>query len=293
MEAWFSGSSRLSRQSSGSKWVAALLVVAIAVVIGVFVYREKQAREAASAPPFAVAGSSSASSTAVHDATLPQHPIGGPATASTASLPPLDQSDDEILAGLLALASDGALKSVLRTDAIVSRMVATIDALPKQSVGMNVIPLRTPTGRFQVVSDDGNFVASKKNAERYATYMYVADRIDPNAAAAWYKRNYSLFQQAYRDLGTNGYFNDRLVEVIDHLLAAPEPKGNQQLIPAKEGYVYANPALEQLSVGQKFMMRVGLENEGKLKAKLRVLREAVVAQPAASGSMGDAGATPR
>lgn len=284
----------MSRQSSGSKWVAALLVVTIAVIIGVFVYREKQAREAASAPPFAVAGSSSsAASTAVHDATLPQHPIGGPATASTASLPPLDQSDDEILSGLLALASDGALKSVLRTDAIVSRMVATIDALPKQSVGMNVVPLRTPTGRFQVVSDDGNFVASKKNAERYATYMYVADRIDPNAAAAWYKRNYPLFQQAYRDLGTNGYFNDRLVEVIDHLLAAPEPKGNQQLIPAKEGYVYANPALEQLSVGQKFMMRVGPENEGKLKTKLRTLREAVVAQPTASGSVGDAGAGPR
>ncbi|MDQ0011137.1 hypothetical protein J2T07_003347 [Luteibacter jiangsuensis] len=284
----------MSRQSSGSKWGAALLVVAIAVMIGVFVYREKQAREAASAPPVAAAGSASpALSTAVHDAALPRHPIGGPAGTSTASLPPLDLSDDEILAGLLALASDGALKSVLRTDAIVSRMVATIDALPKQSVGMNVVPLRTPTGRFQVVSDDGNFVASKKNAERYATYMYVADRIDPNAAAAWYKRNYALFQQAYRDLGTNGYFNDRLVEVIDHLLAAPEPKGNQQLIPAKEGYVYANPALEQLSVGQKFMMRVGPENEGKLKTKLRALREAVVAQPEASDSTGDAESTPR
>lgn len=266
----------MSRQSSGSKWVAALLVVAIAVVVGVFVYREKQAREAASAPPFAVAGSSSsASSTAVHDATLPQHPIGGPAQASTASLPPLDQSDDEILAGLLALAGDGALKSLLRTDAIVSRMVATIDALPKQSVGMNVVPLHTPTGRFQVVSDDGNFIVSKKNAERYATYMYVADRIDPKAAAAWYKRNYPLFQQAYRDLGTSGYFNDRLVEVIDHLLAAPEPKGSQQLIPAKEGYVYANQALERLSVGQKFMIRVGAENEAKLKAKLRELRDEV------------------
>lgn len=269
----------MSSQSSGSKWIAGVLVVAIAVVVGIFVYREKQAREATSAPPFSATGSSStAQSTPVHDAALPQHPIGVPAQASTASLPPLDQSDDEVLAGLMALTSDGALKSILRPDAIVSRMVATIDALPKQSVGMNVVPLRTPTGRFQVVSDDGNFVVSKKNAERYATYMYVADRIDPKSAAAWYKRNYSLFQQAYRDLGTNGYFNDRLVEVIDHLLAAPEPKGNQQLIPAKEGYIYANQALEQLSVGQKFMMRVGPENEAKLKAKLRALREAVAGQ---------------
>ncbi|HXP01847.1 MAG TPA: DUF3014 domain-containing protein [Luteibacter sp.] len=277
----------MSSQSSGSKWVVGLLVVAIAVVVGVFVYREKQAREGTSAPPFAVAGSASSSPpAAVHDAALPQHPIGGPAGASTASLPPLDQSDDEVLAGLMALTSDGALKTILHPEAIVSRMVSTIDALPKQSVGMNVVPLRTPTGRFQVVSDDGNFVVSKKNAERYATYMYVADRVNPKAAAAWYKRNYPLFQQAYRDLGTNGYFNDRLVEVIDHLLAAPEPKGNQQLIPAKEGYVYANAALEQLSVGQKFMIRVGPENEAKLKAKLRGLRDEVVSQPGDEGSSG-------
>ena len=37
-----------------------------------------------------------------------------------------------------------------------------------------------------------------------------------------YKQYYPLFQQAYVDLGyPEGYFNDRLVEVIDHLLATP------------------------------------------------------------------------
>jgi hypothetical protein len=271
----FCGSGALSSQSSGSKWVAGLLIVAIMVVAGIFFYREKEARDPTASPLFTPATSgTTAPATPVHDAALPEHPIG-PAGASTAALPALDQSDDEVLAGMMALTSDGALKSLLKPDAIVSRMVSTIDALPKQSVGMNVVPLRTPTGRFQVVSDDGNFVVAKKNAERYATYMYVADRVSPKAAAAWYKRNYPLFQQAYRDLGTGGYFNDRLVAVIDHLLAAPEPKGNQQLLPEKVGYVYANPAIEQLSVGQKFMMRVGPENEAKLKAKLRALRDEV------------------
>ena len=266
----------MSSQSSGSKWVAGLLVVAIAAVAGVFFYREKQARIAAMPPPSAAMSPAMVAAPAgVHDAALPEHPIG-PAGASTAALPSLDQSDAEIMAGLMALTSDGALKSLLKPEAIVSRMVSTIDALPKQSVGMNVVPLRTPTGRFIVEPDDGNFVASKKNAERYNTYMYVADRVDPKAAAAWYKRNYSLFQQAYRDLGTNGYFNDRLVVVIDHLLAAPDAKGTQPLLPQKVGYVYADPALEQLSVGQKFMIRLGAANEATLKAKLRALREAVV-----------------
>ncbi|HEY4294140.1 DUF3014 domain-containing protein [Luteibacter sp.] len=271
-------------QSSGSKWVAGLLVVAIAAGVGVFVYREKLAGEKAASPPFATASSSApAHAGTAHDAALPQHPIG-PASGSTAALPPLDQSDDAVLAGLLALTGDDALKSLLKPQAIISRMVSTIDALPKHTIGMNIVPLRTPTGRFQVQSDDGMFVESKKNLERYDTYMYVADHVNPQVAAAWYKRNYPLFQEAYRDLGTGGYFNDRLIEVIDHLLAAPEPKGILQLIPAKEGYVYANPDDEQLSVGQKFMIRVGSANEAKLKAKLRALREAILADAPANAS---------
>ncbi|MEX1826527.1 DUF3014 domain-containing protein [Luteibacter sp. CQ10] len=273
----------MSSQSSGSKWVAGLLVVAILVVAGVFIYREKRAREAVGAPPFANVASSSSSATAAHDA-LPQHPIATPAGTSTAALPPLDQSDDAVLSALLAMSGDGALKSLLRPEAIVSRMVSTIDALPKQTIGMNVLPLRTPTGTFQVQSADGMFVESKKNYARYDTYMYVADRVPAKAAAAWYKRNYPLFQQAYRDLGTAGYFNDRLVEVIDHLLEAPEPKGALQLLPEKQGYVYSNPTYEQLSVGQKFMVRVGPENEAKLKEKLRALREAIVADAPAAAS---------
>ncbi|QDE40369.1 DUF3014 domain-containing protein [Luteibacter pinisoli] len=270
----------MSSQSSGSKWLAGVLVVAIVGLGGVFLYREKQARDAAQPPQPVAAASAALPSTAVHDTALPQHPIG-PAGASTAALPALDQSDDAILAGLLALTSDGALKTLLRPEAIVPRMVATIDALPKANVGMNVLPLRTPTGRFQVQSDDGMFVESKKNLDRYDTYMYVADHVNPKAAAAWYKRNYPLFQQAYRDLGTSGYFNDRLIEVIDHLLAAPEPKGTLQLIPAKVGYIYANDTYEQLSAGQKFMIRVGAENEANLKGKLRALREAVVSDRSA------------
>jgi hypothetical protein len=280
----------LSSQSSGSKWVAGLLVLVIAAVVGVFVYREKMARDKAEAPPVAAAGSSAPAGGA-REAALPQHPIS-PASGSTAALPLLDQSDDAVLAGLLALTSDDALKSLLKPQAIISRMVSTIDALPKQTIGMNIVPLRTPTGRFQVQPDDGMFVESKKNFARYDTYMYIADRMNPSAAAAWYKRNYPLFQDAYRDLGTGGYFNDRLVEVIDHLLAAPEPKGTLQLIPAKEGYVYANPTYEQLSVGQKFMIRVGPENEAKLKAKLRALREALLADAPASPAQSGTSPTP-
>ena len=105
-----------------------------------------------------------------------------------------------------------------------------------------------------------------------------------------YARLYPLFQAEYVELGyPDGYFNDRLVQVLDHLLATPEPAGPLavQLTPV-EGevpslqpwvrYEFADPALEAASAGQKIMLRVGAVNERRLKAQLRALRAELVRQ---------------
>jgi hypothetical protein len=88
--------------------------------------------------------------------------------------------------------------------------------------------------------------------------------------------NYPLFQAAYRELGyPHGYFNDRLVQVLDDLIDAPEPNGPIVLEKPKALYVFGDPGLQSLSVGQKLMVRVGPDNEAKLKAKLRDIRAAL------------------
>ena len=43
-------------------------------------------------------------------------------------------------------------------------------------------------------------------------------------------------------------------------------------------YQYADPKLEQLSAGQKAMIRMGSANAAVVKEKLRALRAALVAQ---------------
>jgi hypothetical protein len=93
-----------------------------------------------------------------------------------------------------------------------------------------------------------------------------------------YVRFYPLCQQAYVDLGyPNGYFNDRLVEVIDHLLAAPEMTGPIKLTVSHVLYEYADPEIEARSAGQKLLIRMGAENAAQVKAKLREIRREVVA----------------
>jgi len=92
-----------------------------------------------------------------------------------------------------------------------------------------------------------------------------------------YERLYPLFQQSYEDLGYPGkYFNDRLVEVIDHLLQAPEAAGPVPLVQPKVFYEYADADLESRSAGQKLLMRMGPANERLIKEKLRAFRAEIV-----------------
>jgi hypothetical protein len=118
------------------------------------------------------------------------------------------------------------------------------------------------------------------NFERYAPLIKVVQSTDTKTLAGVYFRLYPLFQQSYEDLGYPGqYFNDRLVEVIDDMLKAPDVQGPIQLTQPKVFYEYADPKLESLSSGQKLLLRMGPANETVLKAKLREFRKVIVNRP--------------
>lgn len=108
-------------------------------------------------------------------------------------------------------------------------------------------------------------------------YIEVMKKVDPTALVEWYAHAYPLFQQAYQDLGyPHGYFNDRLIEVIDDLLAAPERVQPVSLQRVKNHYVFADASMESLSAGQKLLLRTGPANEALIKTKLRAVRRILV-----------------
>src|SRR6185312_784095 len=145
-----------------------------------------------------------------------------PASASTTPLPALADSDASVAAALAGLAEGTDLSSLLVRQQIIARIVASIDALPRRSQANLMSPLRSPKGAFVVDETGGATVIGAQNGARYAPYMRVVDAADPQALVAWYVHAYPLFQQAYQELGyPKGYFNDRLIAVIDNLLATP------------------------------------------------------------------------
>lgn len=278
----------VKKKTSVGSWVLAVIVVVILVAVALYV-----AHKATQHPPTAAGAASSATTNVAPEAALPvHHPIAQasvPAAASTAALPPLDGSDDNVAAALMALAGEGDVRDLLVSKQIVARIVATIDALPRRALSTFMLPAHPPKGAFATAEADGQTTMAAQNLTRYAPYMRVVEHLDPAALVAWYAHTYPLFQQAYRELGyPKGYFNDRLIVVIDDLLAAPELAQPAVLQRPKSYYVFADPALESLSAGQKLLLRVGPANEALIKAKLRAIRAALVDSglPAAASRTG-------
>ncbi|SIP98103.1 DUF3014 domain-containing protein [Pseudacidovorax sp. RU35E] len=213
------------------------------------------------------------------------------------NLPALGDSDARVRSALVELLGSKAVGQFLQLDDAVRRLVATVDNLPREQAPVQRWPVRPTDGRFQLQGQGEARTIAPDNAARYTPFVLFAENLDAGKVAGVYARLYPLFQQAYEELGYPGrYFNDRLVAVIDHLLAAPEPAGPVQIrvvevrseVPGDRPWVryeYADPRLQSLSAGQKLMVRVGLVNERRLKAKLRELRGKVATVvPASPGT---------
>ncbi len=270
----------------------ALLALAGLAVLAIGVWSWWDWRQPAPAPlPPSAAAPAAAVSPSEQEAGASQaavrYPVEPVAAASAAALPLLDESDLELARRIEQLVGRQGL-ALVRSTGLVRHLVATVDNLPRGHASPQVWPVDPTEGRFSVLQRDGRTVISPDNELRYAPFVLLVESADTERVLALYRWAYPLFQQAYEELGHPGrHFNDRLVEVIDHLLAAPEPAGPVVVEPAAaEGsrrlarpwahYVYADPALESLSAGQKLMVRVGLVQERRLKAQLRKLRAALV-----------------
>jgi hypothetical protein len=203
-----------------------------------------------------------------------------PVPADSKPLPPLNDSDPDVRESLVGVFGARSISQFLVPQSVVRHIVVTVDNLPRKKVATELRPIK-PTPGTTVAATQGDITTlGSANFERYAPLMKVVRSTDTNVLTNVYFKLYPLFQQSYEDLGYPGqYFNDRLVEVIDDMLRAPDVQGPIEVTQPKVFYEYADPKLESLSAGQKLLLRMGPANEATMKAKLRELRKAIVNRP--------------
>jgi hypothetical protein len=272
---------RARRSRRAFPWPLGVAIVAVLVIAAVFVWRayhetaQTSAPSAPASPPVASVAPPAAPST-------PHYPIEAatPAAAESAPLPAMGDSDAPLQDLMASIFAGAPLDRIFHLQEIVPRFVATIDNLPRQTVALSRMSVNPIGGSLDTAQSDGRLLLRADNASRYAMYVRAMDQADTGKLVEAYVRYYPLFQQAYENLGyPHGYFNDRLVEVIDHLLATPDVPAPIALAQPKVLYEFADPALEQRSAGQKILMRMGPVNEAHVKAKLRAIRNGVTGQP--------------
>jgi len=256
------------------RWGMPAAIVAVLMAAGAAYYLWQQRAE----PPAAVQAPAAPPASAPQASAEPriEHPIEAPSAQPAVPLPALAESDSMVHEALAAIFGATRFDALFRPQDIVRHVVVTIDNLPRKNVALRLSPINPVPGTFRVGGSEGSVAIGADNAARYTPYVVAMEAIDSAKLVAIYVHLYPLFQQAYAELGyPSRYFNDRLFEVIDHLLATPDVRGPVALVQPKVMYEYADPALQDLSAGQKILVRMGGENEAKVKAKLREIKRAL------------------
>lgn len=211
----------------------------------------------------------------------PAYPVEAPESAAEDGelqpLPPLEESDEYFKLEVTDLFGE-PVDAMLADEHVIERIVATVDNLSREQIAERIRPVEGVGGQLVVEEAETGeeYILDPENYRRYDQVVAMVENADVDQAEEVYRRFYPLFQKAYADLGyPEGYFNDRLVEVIDHLLATPDVEEPIRLVRPHVLYEYADPDLEELSPGQKLLLRMGSEHRATIKQKLREFRDRI------------------
>jgi hypothetical protein len=225
-----------------------------------------------------------ASASASHDTATNHYPVvshsgteeASSANSSSSTAKNSDDTDASLEQSLSDIFGADRFANLFNREDVVRHFVVTIENAESPKLPLQFSPIKPVPGIFVVMDNGSDHFIGSENYKRYTPYVELLTNTDLKKLTALYSRIYPFIQNAYQDLGTKAYFNDKLVEVIDHVLSSPEPEGPIKVIPLSVSVKYADPNLEKLSAAQKIMVRMGPQNSRKIKEKLHELRELLV-----------------
>lgn len=196
-------------------------------------------------------------------------------------LPDLADSDAIILDTIAGQLGNGFVQQWIKPEFVIPRSVATIHSLDGSAPALKTRPLQSldTEPHTAEIEDQEALLWTESNAERYDALIDALESTPPERAAALYGRYYSLFQQAWEELGeAEPYFNDRVIGVIDHLLATPDVALPFEVVPHEGRLHFADESLEEQSWGRKLLIRMGPDQAERVRTWLSTFREAATGQ---------------
>jgi hypothetical protein len=189
-------------------------------------------------------------------------------------LPPLGESDDHLLAIARAMFGDEDTARWLVADRLAERLVVFVDSLDRAPVPVEMRPIVPVPGAPVIETGEDGDRWDERNFRRYRGLVAMLESISPTEAASLYVQHYPLLQEAHSDLAPETrYFNDRLVEIIDHLLEAEHVEHAELGVePYEAVYRFAEDRREAASAGHKILWRIGPEQSVRVREWLMRFR---------------------
>ena len=247
--------------------LALLMLVGFAALLLFVVRRPSLPAPAASAAPPASAPA------------LPPSPPPAPALPEAVSLPPLGESDALVRQLVGRLSAHPQLAVWLGADQLARRFVVlVVNVMAGENPRPNLRFLE-PRERLAVLRRGGATVIDPASYARFDAFAEGIDSLDEAGSARVYRLLAPLFEAAFRELGhPEGGFDRALLAAARPLLEVPVLEGEVAVRPVQRVtlvYEYADPRLEELSLPQKQLLRMGPRNVRRLQAKLRALAAAL------------------
>lgn len=187
-------------------------------------------------------------------------------------VPTLAESDTFVHQKALAIINNNVIGSSLVTQDLIRQFVVFVDNLAQGELARKISPIKGPEKRFSASEITNKVYLDPDSYHRYDAYANVLASMDAQSLMATYRQLTPLFDEAFAELGyTNAKFNDRMLQAIKIMLAAPIIEDPIELTSISVNYKFADPDLEALPSAQKLLVRMGPENTRKVKAALQKL----------------------
>ena len=187
-------------------------------------------------------------------------------------VPALAESDTFVQQKVLALINNNVVASSLVQQDLARQFVVFVDNLAQGELTRKVSPIKGPEKLFTVSEITNKVYLNPEGFHRYDAYVDSIVKMDEQSLMATYKQMTPMLEEAFSELGySNAKFNDRMLQAIKLLLAAPIIEDPIELSSISVNYQFFDPNLEALPSAQKLLIRMGPENTRKLKVALRKL----------------------
>ncbi|MFA7555696.1 MAG: DUF3014 domain-containing protein [Spongiibacteraceae bacterium] len=248
------------------------IIVIVALIIGWQLYSSNEPQPVTQepvvqAPPIPVAEPETAEpAETVEEPSVviePEDPII-PAPAS------LENSDPQVRSAVTDFAPK--LSKWLLPNEQIRKWVLTVDLLADGKMPKRYLPIDYPMSKFS--TDDKSTLASS-NYARMDEVIDTVTAMDSSLAARYYNEWLPALEQAYKEQGKTGSFDQRFKQTISQVLATEPLEQAPALKRPGVLYKYADQNLEAASDIEKLMWRMGPENSEKIQNFLRDLRNQI------------------